>query len=197
VIDRPQAALAVERERLHVACPTVQISARASARPAYGLSAGAEPSGAIRIVLPRWLSRRCAYGRIRASERSPVVDVEHPVGAEREARAVVHRAVEGRQHAEDHADLVEAPAVGRQHAARDAGPVAAVARLGVAPEDRPVRCERRAERDIEQPALSARVDRGQAADRLADLAGGETMRRRPGFSVTRKSPPGSGSSAHG
>jgi len=53
-----------------------------------------------------------------------------------------------------------------QPASRDRGVVQpAVARLGVAPIDHPVRGEAGIERDVEQPALPARVDDGKPGDR--------------------------------
>ena len=118
-----------------------------------------------------WLSSCCACGRIGAVRALAERDVQHAVGAEREARAEVlrRRRRSGSARKITRTCSRRAP-VGRQHAARDAGGVAALARLGVAPVDRAVGVERRAERDVEQAALAARVDRGQAGDRRADLA---------------------------
>ena len=198
VVDRPEAALAVEGERLHVALadgPDLGARIGAAGERVVGRdrTVGRDPDRLAQVAVEALRIRSHPHVGAFAGRH-----VEHAVGAEREARAVVHGAVEGRQHAEDHADLIEAAAVVRQHAARDAGAVAAVARLGVAPEDRAVRSERRAQRDVEQPALAARIDRRHAGDRLARL--GRRPRRCAGarrFSVTRKSPPGSGSSAQG
>ncbi len=78
-------------------------------------------------------------------------------------------AVVGRHRAEDHANLLEAPLVGRQQPTRNAGGVASLSRLGVAPIDRPVGIECRAQRDVEQAALAACIDGWHASNRLPQL----------------------------
>ncbi|MND99212.1 hypothetical protein D3C80_915920 [compost metagenome] len=57
-----------------------------------------------------------------------------------------------------------------QAAARHGGAVAAVTGLGVAPVDQAVLRERRPDDDVQQPALTVRIDGGQTGDGLADLA---------------------------
>ena len=69
-----------------------------------------------------------------------------------------------------HAHLFEALPVGRQHTARDAGAVAALSRLGIAPVDRPVGVECRTQRDVEQAALAACIDGRHAGNRRPQLA---------------------------
>ena|GEM_PF-1686924 len=78
-------------------------------------------------------------------------------------------AVVGRHRAKDHANLLEVSLVGRQHPARNAGGVASLSRLGVAPIDRPVGIECRAQRDVEQAALAACIDGWHASNRLPQL----------------------------
>ena len=84
-------------------------------------------------------------------------------------RAVVQPAIVGRLRAKDDAQILERPAICRQHAAGDGRAVATLARLRVAQINRAIRFERGTQRDVEQPALPARVDRRHAADRLTDL----------------------------
>ncbi|MNY02712.1 hypothetical protein D3C86_1352960 [compost metagenome] len=78
-------------------------------------------------------------------------------------------AVIDRQGAEDDLDVVDPGQVVGQAAARDRGGVAALPRLGVAPVDHAVLTEARPDDDVQQTALAARVDGGQARDRGADL----------------------------
>ena len=72
-----------------------------------------------------------------------------------------------------------------------------VARLGVAPVDQLVLREARVERDVEQAALAAGVDRRQPGDRLRQLPSVPTTRSRPGRSVTSILPPGRNAMPHG
>jgi hypothetical protein len=78
---RVQPALGVEGEALHVAVPE-----RPHRRAVVGLSSGTSPSGVMRRILPASESGSCEAGsHLRVTGR----DVQHPVGPERDAPAVV------------------------------------------------------------------------------------------------------------
>src|SRR5690606_13436129 len=74
-----------------------------------------------------------------------------------EARAVVQGPRIGGHGAEDEPYLFDARAVGGEHAARDRGAVSPLTRFRIAPEERAVVGEVGRERDVEEPALAARV----------------------------------------
>ncbi|MNY17056.1 hypothetical protein D3C86_1503540 [compost metagenome] len=71
---------------------------------------------------------------------------------------------------EDDLDVFDLRQVGGQAAARDRRAIAALTRLGVGPVDQSILGEGGAEDDVQQAALAARRDGGQAGDRSADLA---------------------------
>ena len=198
MLDDPQPALAVEVGRLDVAvapAPDLGPGTRLADVRVVGRdrSVGADAQHLAPVAAE--LLRLLARGAIRALAHR---HVQHAVGAEGQARAEVQVVGVGRHRAQDHLHLLDRAAVGRQPPARHAGAVAALARLGVAPEDRAVVGEARAQRHVEQAALAARVDRRQPAQRLPTACRRrETMRMRPGFSVTSRAPSGSGSTAHG
>ena len=73
---------------------------------------------------------------------------------------------------EDHLHLVESLPVLRQHPLPDTGSVAAGTGLGEAPVDGAIAGEGRAERGIEQSALSPRFDLGQIGDRRTHISRG-------------------------
>jgi hypothetical protein len=129
-----------------------QISGRASSFPTNGLSRGMEP---LRLHAP--------FGDRAVALR----DEERPVSAEHEPASEVLPRVELRALLVDDLHVIDP----RRHAVhelapRDRGVVHPVARLGIAPVDEPVRREVRVERDVEQPALPARVHRRQSRDGL-------------------------------
>ena len=79
----------------------------------------------------------------------------------------------------------------------DAGRIPAFARLGEAPEDRPVGGERRAELNVQQAALAARIDLRKAGDGRPQLTSRGDDAQPPGFSVTSNEPSGRGSTDQG
>src|SRR5690606_41362244 len=90
-------------------------------------------------------------------------------------------AVVGGHRAEEDLDVLDAALVVGEGASGDGGAVAAIARLGVAPEDGPVRGKVRAEGDVEQAALTAGVHLGEARDGRAEgaVGGDEAEAARP------------------
>ena len=104
-------------------------------------------------------------------ERSPSVTNSVPSRPEHQPAAEVQRRGERRRLVEDDLDVLDLRRRAVDElAARDRGVVHHVlARLGVAPVDQLVLLERRIERDVEQAALAARVNRRQAGHRLRHL----------------------------
>jgi hypothetical protein len=97
-------------------------------------------------------------------------DVQHAVRREHQARAEMLVTVVrgfGAKHDDDPGQRVARPV---EDAARDARALAAGARLDVAPVDQSIGCERWRQRDVEQPALAARVDARQTAQRRFQAA---------------------------
>ncbi|MNS94354.1 hypothetical protein D3C72_1285670 [compost metagenome] len=97
-------------------------------------------------------------------------DEQLAVGRKGQRRAEMLVAVIGGLGVEEGLNVLDLRQVVRQAAARHRRAVAAFTRLGVAPVDHPVLRERRPDDDVQQPALAARIDGGQAGDGLADLA---------------------------
>src|SRR5688572_20754158 len=82
----------------------------------------------------------------------------------------MQRAVVRRQRPEDDADLLESPAILREHTARDTGRISIVPRFGVAPVNGAVRREVRTERYVEQTTLTAVEDRRDSGDWFTNFA---------------------------
>ena len=82
----------------------------------------------------------------------------------------------------DHLHVLDARRIAvHEPAARDGGVVHAVAGFGVAPVNEPIRREPRIDRDVEQAALAARVDRRKPGDGLGQLpvGGDDAQAARP------------------
>ena len=90
-------------------------------------------------------------------------DKQMALRVEREPRAEVIGRVHQRLGREDHLEVLQ-PAVA-ENGPRDAGAVAAIALGRIGQVDQPVRRELGIERDVEQPALAAGVNRRHALDR--------------------------------
>ena len=105
-----------------------------------------------------------------------------PSGPKASREPKCRRAVVGRLRAEDHLHLLEAASHRRESTPRATlVPLPPSRGSAVAPEDRAVGREGRAQRDVEQAALPARVDRRHAGDRRPDLAARGDDAQAPGL----------------
>ena len=139
-LDDPQPVLRVERRREDVAvAERPDLRAARPCASTNGLSFGTEPSGWMRTTLPKWLPRSRACTRPSRIERSPSSTNSVPSGANtrRPPACLVDSSVGCMRKMTCEPFDLRLRAVD-QLAARDREPVAALARLVVAPVDEPV-----------------------------------------------------------